>query len=236
MPELDVTRNYDDTLDLTEAQLDVIKESLETFFNSTQLDSTNFQTGGITTDSLEDGAVTSAKIPDEAITTSKVAAGAVTTAKIGDGQITFDKLADKIISSDSSDPGLDGISQGPVINYEDATAGIAQGTTLLVRDTGATSYSVSAPPFDGFSFIDYDITGTASTYTYKLIAALNSDALNATEDIPGGSVSITTAGRPVLVTLAPEPGTTSLIVGIRFDEFDAPEYQVKNIRIQAVEI
>ena len=52
MPSLTVTKSYSDGNPLTEAMLDDIKSSLETFFNTTKIDSDNIQAGGITTTEL----------------------------------------------------------------------------------------------------------------------------------------------------------------------------------------
>jgi hypothetical protein len=89
---LQVTRNYSDANTLTEAQLDAAFDSLETWANTTKLDSTNIQTGGIATANyaalsvdaaaLGASAVTTSKINDLAVTTGKLAAGAVTRAKL----------------------------------------------------------------------------------------------------------------------------------------------------------
>ena len=47
MPALTVSKLYVDGNILTEAMLDAIKSSLETFFNTTKIDSTNIQNGGV---------------------------------------------------------------------------------------------------------------------------------------------------------------------------------------------
>ncbi|MCK5016134.1 MAG: tail fiber protein [Candidatus Peribacteraceae bacterium] len=52
MPTLTVTKSYADNTVLTEAQLDAMKTSLETFFNSTKIDDDNIQIGGISQDKL----------------------------------------------------------------------------------------------------------------------------------------------------------------------------------------
>lgn len=78
MPKLTVTKNWDDGQVLTEAMLDAIKSDLETFFNTTKIDS----------DNIADNGVTTAKINDLAVTTAKIAASNVTNAKIADGAVT----------------------------------------------------------------------------------------------------------------------------------------------------
>jgi hypothetical protein len=73
MPTLTVTKNWDDGQVLTEAQLDDIKNSLETFFNTTKINSANIQDGGVSTANLADLAVTVAKIANSTITGAKIA-------------------------------------------------------------------------------------------------------------------------------------------------------------------
>ena len=82
MPTLDITKSYQDGIDLTEAQLDDAFESLETFMNTTKLDSDNMQAGGIQGASLAAGSVTETKIGSAAVTTNKIADGNVTGAKL----------------------------------------------------------------------------------------------------------------------------------------------------------
>lgn len=81
MPTLTVTKTYDDTTALTEAQLDSIKSSIETWANTTKLDADNIQTGGIATSNYGTGSVDATALASNAITTVKIIDGAVTQAK-----------------------------------------------------------------------------------------------------------------------------------------------------------
>lgn len=81
MPQLTITKNYDDGTALTETQLDAIKSSIETFVNTTKLDGDNIATGGVTATQLASSAVTTAKIDTGAVTTAKLADSAVTQVK-----------------------------------------------------------------------------------------------------------------------------------------------------------
>lgn len=82
MADLTVTKTYDDNTTLTEAQLDSIKSSIETYINSTKLTSANLLDGGITTALFQNNTVATADINDAAITTAKILDGSVTLAKL----------------------------------------------------------------------------------------------------------------------------------------------------------
>lgn len=62
MPTLSITKNYSDGDILTESDLDAIKSSIETFVNTTKLDSNNLQSNAVVTATLTDLSVTRSKI------------------------------------------------------------------------------------------------------------------------------------------------------------------------------
>lgn len=72
--------------------------AVATMLNSTKLDDTNIQTGGIKTDNLADNSVTTPKIADANVTTPKIANGNVTTPKILDANVTTAKIADGAVT------------------------------------------------------------------------------------------------------------------------------------------
>jgi len=72
MPTLTVTKTYDTSQVLTEADLDSIKSSLETFFNTTKIDGDNIQTGGVPTAAIANSAVTADKLGSGAVTSAKL--------------------------------------------------------------------------------------------------------------------------------------------------------------------
>ena len=74
MPTLTVTKTYSDGNVLNEVDLDNMKNSLETFFNVTKIDSDNIQDLGIETDKLAASAVTTGKIAANAVTRAKMEA------------------------------------------------------------------------------------------------------------------------------------------------------------------
>lgn len=93
MPIFDIPKDYQDDSDLTEAMLDSAFEYIETALNTTKLDSSNIQTGGISSDNIAAAAVVEAKLGASAVTTNKLGDATVTTPKIADLNVTLEKLA-----------------------------------------------------------------------------------------------------------------------------------------------
>ncbi len=93
MPQLNITKQYEDGAILTEAMLDAMKSSLELWANTTQLDEDNFQVG----------AFTALKYTASSVDAAAIEANAVTTVKINDAAVTNAKLStlNYIISSSS---------------------------------------------------------------------------------------------------------------------------------------
>lgn len=111
MPTLTITKTYADGLVLLEADLDHIKNDIETFLNfsagGTGINDDNIQNQGITASSkivassvitslLAGSAVTTPKIADLNVTTAKIADGAVTAIKIADGTIQPAKISHSV--------------------------------------------------------------------------------------------------------------------------------------------
>jgi microcystin-dependent protein len=87
MPLVTIPRTYSDTVDLYASDLNTAFDAVETAINTTKLDSTNVQAGGIITTNLADGLVT----------TPKLAASSVTTINIADANITLAKAASEFL-------------------------------------------------------------------------------------------------------------------------------------------
>jgi len=85
MPTLTITKTYSDGTVLTEADLDNIKDDVETFLNVTKIDQDNIQTGGVNAASLATNSVTTIKITDLNVTTAKLANASVTSIKLASG-------------------------------------------------------------------------------------------------------------------------------------------------------
>jgi len=62
MPTFTMTKSYQDGNVLTEANLDDIKTSTETFLNTTKIDADNIQDSGVTTAKINNNAVDKDKI------------------------------------------------------------------------------------------------------------------------------------------------------------------------------
>jgi len=92
MPTLSISTTYADGSPLTKALLDEIKTGIESFLNTTKIDSDNIQTGGVATANLATGCVTAAKLASSAVETAKINDSAVTTAKINANAVTRAKL------------------------------------------------------------------------------------------------------------------------------------------------
>ncbi len=174
MATLSITKDWADGEVLLEADLDNIKEDVETFLNTTQLNDDNLQNAGITASTkLIDGSiptakianlsVTTAKIDDLSITTGKIAANAITTAKITDANITKAKLApaarDATASAKSADDTLD--------LTED----------LVTVDSSGALRTITLPPASTSSGHEYTITKTSGSNTV-VIDANSSELIN----------------------------------------------------------
>lgn len=83
MPQLTVTKTYDDGQILTEAQLDAAFQSIQTFINVT----------GLGADNIQDNSIGAAEIQTSSVTETKLANDSVSTVKIQDGAVTQAKLA-----------------------------------------------------------------------------------------------------------------------------------------------
>ncbi len=178
MPTFTVDKDYQDTVDLTESQLDAAFDSIETFLNTTKIDGDNIQAGGVPTAALATGAVTAAKIDASAVTTAKIADSNVTTAKINDLAVTTAKINDL------------GVTTGKINTAAVTQAKLAARTTTTDgTDPGAGGVVFSA---SSASF-----TTTSTTYV----------------DVTNLSVTLTTTGRPVRITLDTADGSTTSTVG-----------------------
>ena len=88
MPTITITKSYQDGDVLLEQDLDDIRDSIETFLNTTKIDSANIQDLSIPTIKLQDASVTAAKLDTDAVTTVKILDEAVTEDKLAAGLLT----------------------------------------------------------------------------------------------------------------------------------------------------
>jgi hypothetical protein len=141
-----MTKNWDDGQVLTESQLDDIKNSVETFFNTTKLDSDNIQDGGIDSDAIAALAVTAAKL----------ASSAVETAKINDAAVTVAKLASA---------SKDFAAQFGAANYSIAASVATSALTIALNDAAGSDFSTASPLWLSFR------SATAATGTPSIVSA-----------------------------------------------------------------
>jgi hypothetical protein len=180
MPVLTVVKNYIDNTTLTQAELDQAFQSIETFVNTTKLDSTNLQNGSVITASIAAMAVDSSKIASNAVGASQLSSDssvdanrAVGTNHLKDASVTVAKLASASV----------GTSQLIDANVTQAKlAARATGTTVAA---GGVAISSSC----GVAYGN-------STSSYTSVTNLN--------------VTITALGRPVKVALQSDGTTGSL--------------------------
>ncbi len=91
---LNVTKTYATGEVLFEADLDAIKSSIETYYNTTGIDDDVIQDGSITASTkFINATVTAGVLAPDSIGSSQLAADSVTTAKIADSAVTAAKLA-----------------------------------------------------------------------------------------------------------------------------------------------
>lgn len=100
MSQIIVQTTHAANTELTEDNLDVIRDSIETFVNITKLGDDNIQDAGITASSkIVDGTITAAKIAPSAATAAKITAANVTTAKLDSTCVTTAKLAANAVTN-----------------------------------------------------------------------------------------------------------------------------------------
>lgn len=187
MPTLTISTTYADDSVLTKAQLDEIKTGIETFLNTTKIDSDNIAASGIATSNLASGAVTAAKLGTAAVETAKINDGAVTTVKIADSNVTTAKIADSNVTTAK-------IADSAVTTAKINDAAV---TTAKLADTAVTRAKLPAVGQQVSSSC-----GSFSTTSATLV------------DVTNLSVSLTTSGRPVFLGLISSgEGDTSLFTG-----------------------
>lgn len=185
MPTFTMTKNYSDGNVLTEAMLDAMKSSTETFLNTTKIDGDNIQTGGVPTAAIADSAVTAAKIA---------------TAAIGDGLTGGAGTAIAIASSAAGD-GLALASGVLSVNVDDSTIE-TNADTLRVKDSGITTAKIN----------DNAVTQAKRAALGQQVSSSSgafSTGATSPTDVTNLSVSITTTGRPVFIAMISGSTSTS---------------------------
>jgi hypothetical protein len=202
MPTLSISKNYADGDPLFEADLDAIRDDIETFLNTTKLDNSNIQDNGVDASlKLVDGTVTGGKLASAAVTTSKIADSAVTTGKIADLNVTTGKLADSAVTTakiaDSN------VTTAKIADSNVTTAKIADSnvTTAKIADSNVTTAKIADSNVTTAKIADANVTKAKLAALGQQAAgpvsftSTGSTAYQAT----GLSATISTTGRPVAV-------------------------------------
>ncbi len=191
MPALTITKTYNDDTALTEAQLDSLKDSIETWANTTKLDADNLQDGIITATQLASNAVTQVKLAARTTGTTVAAGGIAVSASCGSystGSTSYVDVTNlsvtittlgrpvrvRLQSDGSANSSLIGVSTG---------TDTADALFKLVRDStdisitpvyhlvsGTSGQTLQLPS----SMISHDDVVAAGTYVYKLQAKVSS--------------------------------------------------------------
>lgn len=99
MPSLTFPYSFSARTLAQSSQVNANFNAISTLLNSTKLDSSNIQTGGIATANYAAGSVDTAAIQDANVTTAKIADANVTTAKIADANVTTAKIANANVTA-----------------------------------------------------------------------------------------------------------------------------------------
>lgn len=174
MATLSITKSYDDGAVLTEADLDNIKNDVETFLNTTKINDDNIQNAGITASSkLVDGSVSAAKIATSAVSTAKIADEAVTTNKLADESVTAAKLATTAINTV--------LPAGAILPY----GGTSAPTGYLICDGSAVSRTTYATLFTAIG----ENFGQGDNSTTFNVPDLRGRFLRGTDNMGSGAAS-----------------------------------------------
>lgn len=131
-----MTKTYEDGTILFQSDLDNIVDDITSFLNTTKIDNSNIQDGGI------DGSL---KLTTASVVESKLASAAVTTSKIADLNVTTAKIADNAITDAKIQSG--GLLAASIASNAVTTAKIldANVTTAKLADGAITNAKRAAP-------------------------------------------------------------------------------------------
>lgn len=165
MPVLSIPFSFTPGTVIASGQVNSDFNAIATFVNSTKLDSTNIQTGGVST----------ANIADAAITTIKLADGSVTTAKIVDANVTLAKLASDVKPRSEvwicNSTGY-GIVNTKIRRYIDIIKNIGTDITYATSSNDGASFTINTDGVYSVHIEDFN-TGTGAVAG----ASLNSTQL-----------------------------------------------------------
>lgn len=250
MPTLTVTKNYQDATTLTQTQLDQAMQSIETFVNTTKLDSDNLQDAAVEENNIGTGAVSASKLASDSVTTIKILDSNVTTAKIADANVTGAKLAPAIV--DDSTLQLSSnvlkIKDGGVTQAKRAALG--QQISSSCGDTSASSTS-----YTDISNLSVTITTTGRPVYLGLIGETGTlltsnisitsgsgvisfirDATRISEQIIIGTSGVTAAYPPSAISHIDVPSAGTYTYKLQGKRTDAPSVGFKYMKLIAFEL
>lgn len=158
MATLSINKDWADGEVLLEADLDNVKDDVETFLNTTKINDDNIQNAGITA---------SSKLIDASISAAKLAADSVTTAKIIDGALSADatgraKMADGFVNAAK-------LATDSVTKVK-----LADGAKNLTRESKASNFTASS------ATEMYECDTSSGSITATLPAASSNEGLELT--------------------------------------------------------
>lgn len=117
MSTLNLPKQYEDGQILFAADLDVILDEFENFFNVTQINDGNIQDDGLTGSIvIRDATVTTDKLASNSVNTSELATDAIATADINNSAVTTAKLATDSVGT--SELAADSITTAKIVDNE----------------------------------------------------------------------------------------------------------------------
>jgi hypothetical protein len=153
MPQLTITETYADGSVLSASNLNSAFSSIENFVNSTGLDNTNVQAGGLL----------GVNLAEQAVTTAKLASGCITTALIAPGSVGQAQRAALNISSLSSSSGTFSCSVDsftPILNLSCSITTNGRPVCIFIQDDGTQNTNGSQGSY-------FNTTGTSATIILK---------------------------------------------------------------------
>jgi hypothetical protein len=157
MPTLSISTSYADGDPLYKADLDDLKNGIETFLNSTKIDSDNIQAGGISTTALAASCVTAAKLGSSAVETAKINDNAVTGAKLNSNVVDNSTL--QYATSQLSIKAL-GVGTAQL-----AAAAVTQAKRASPVTVTSSSSTSAGTPFSTTNTSYEDVTNLGVNYT-----------------------------------------------------------------------
>lgn len=195
---------------------DITASSNDTLLIRTS-DSLSF--GQLTTGMFPDFVVTESKLNGSSVSTNKIVNEAVTTAKIADEAITTAKLPDFAVTEaklNGSAVTVNKIATGAVSEPKLAAGAV---TTAKLGDASVTQAKLAA------STIASPATAGNVLRSASATQFTTSTSFTAVTNLTG---SLTTTGRPVVITLAPDDGGTTGFIGASSSSASASaNFQIK---------